>query len=163
MEMMNSFTGHVLVPLFILLTLASGYCAQDDSKITKEDVLNAIPWFRADPLSDKGRTAAAIVVRYVDKSHDVTVKIGKKTLPTMEAKGLSERERLALLSAFVIGNADSQLLRGKKGDDSYAGDLELIETYRYLQRRNPKLKVPEIERLIDLEKSGQLKKYVSSP
>jgi hypothetical protein len=63
----------------------------------------------------------------------------------------------------VVGNVRSQLLRGKKTNDSYAGGLQVIETYRQLQKRNPKLRINEIEKFIQLEKQGKLAAYLASP
>jgi hypothetical protein len=66
-----------------------------------------------------------------------------------------------LVSAFIVGDADSQLLRSKKGDDSYAGVIQMIDTYRYIQQTKPSFRVPEIDQFIELEKHAQLKAYVS--
>jgi hypothetical protein len=62
----------------------------------------------------------------------------------------------------VVGNADSQLLRHQKKDDSYAGLLQMIDSYRQMQRKNPKLRIAELEKFIEMEKHGQLKAYASS-
>jgi hypothetical protein len=67
-----------------------------------------------------------------------------------------------LFGAFVAGNVDSQLLRSVKKDDSYGGDIQLIETYQRMQKRKPKLRIPEIERLIELKSKGQLRAYLAS-
>jgi hypothetical protein len=63
--------------------------------------------------------------------------------------------RSTLTAAFLVGNVDAQLLRGDKKDDPYAGLLRMIDTYRQMQRKNVKLKIPEVEKFIDMEKHGK--------
>jgi hypothetical protein len=124
--------------------------------------LKAIGLFRDDPLSEDGRGAAAIIVSFSDKSHDVVVRLSKKVFPVFDAPGVSKKETNALLAAFIAGNLDSQLLRGVKKDDAYAGELQLIQTYRQLQKKNSKLKIPAIERMAEMEQRGELKRYLAS-
>jgi hypothetical protein len=130
--------------------------------ITHETVLNAIMTFRVDPLSEDARQAGAVVIRFVEQSHDVIVKISSKTLPFFSNKSLPEKYRATLLAAFVVGNVDSQLLRHQKKDDSYAGLLQLIESYRQMQWQNPSLRISEVEKFIEMQNRGELKAYVSS-
>jgi hypothetical protein len=147
-----------------LVALAPTLCtaAASDRVITKEIALKAIVIFRDDPLSKEGRAAAALIVTFIDKNHDVVVELNKKAFPVFDAPGVSQDERALLLAAFAAGNADSQLLRGVRKDDSYAGDLQLIQTYRQLQRNNVKLKIPSIEKMAQMEQRGELKRYLNS-
>jgi hypothetical protein len=149
----------ILVVASSLATTLSASAKKD--VISKDTVLNAIATFRIEPTSETGRAAAAIVVEFVDQSHDVSVTLGDKTLSFMKNKSIPERYRAALISAFIVGDADSQLLRNKKGDDSYAGLIQMIDTYRYLQQTKPSFRVAEIDQFIEMEKHGQLKAYVS--
>lgn len=130
--------------------------------ITHETVLYAIMTFRVDPLSEDARQAGAVVMRFVEQSHDVVVKISSKTLPFLSNKSLPEKCRATLLAAFVVGNVDSQLLRHQKRDDSYAGLLQLIESYRQMQWKNPRLRISEVEKFIEMQNRGELRTYVSS-
>lgn len=130
--------------------------------ITHETVLYAIMTFRVDPLSEDARQAGAVVMRFVEQSHDVVVKISSKTLPFLSNKSLPEKCRATLLAAFVVGNVDSQLLRHQKRDDSYAGLLQLIESYRQMQWKNPRLRISEVETFIEMQNRGELRTYVSS-
>ena len=130
--------------------------------ITHETVLYAIMTFRVDPLSEDARQAGAVVMRFVEQSHDVVVKISSKTLPFLSNKSLPEKYRATLLAAFVVGNVDSQLLRHQKKDDSYAGLLQLIESYHQMRWKNPKLRISEVEKFIEMQNRGELKAYVSS-
>jgi hypothetical protein len=150
------------IPLFAFVALTVSTAAPADPVITKEVALKAIGLFRDDPLSEDGRGAAAIIVTFVDKSHDVVVGLSKKVFPVFDAPGVSKKETNALLAAFIAGNLDSQLLRGVKKDDPYAGDLQMIQTYRQLQQKNPKLKIPAVEKMAEMEQRGELKRYLSS-
>ena len=38
-----------------------------------------------------------------------------------------------------------------------------METYRQMRKKKPKLRIPEIEKLIELESKGQLRSYLSKP
>ena len=138
----------------------SALCAAPTQTITKETVLNAITEFRVDPTSGRGRAAAAVVLNFTEKSPDVVVKINPKTVPFLKKNG--EPERGSLMAAFIVGNLDAQLLRGEKKDNPYAGELQVIETYRQLKKKNSKLRIPEVEKFIELEKRGELKAYVES-
>ena len=145
-----------------LCTAAVSLAAPPAKTISKQTVLDAIMTFRVDPLSEDGRQAGAIVVLFTDQDHDVSVSLRQKTLPFLTDKSLPENYRGAFLAAFVVGNVDSQLLRHQKKDDSYAGLQQLIESYHQMQRKNPKLRVAEIEKFVELEKRGQLKAYAES-
>jgi hypothetical protein len=147
-----------------VVALAVNLCtaAPTDPVFTKESVLKAIVIFRDDPLSKEGRAAAALIIAFVDKSHDVVVSLNKKAFPVFDAPGVSQDEKALLLAAFAAGNADSQLLRGSRKDDPYAGDLQLIQTYRQLQKKDMKLKISSIEKMADMEQRGELKHYLGS-
>ena len=134
-----------------------------ETKISRETALDAIMTFRADPFSGWNRGAAGIIFKFVEKSPDVVVNITRKALPFLGDKSVNHSDECLLLAAFVAGNVDSQLLKKRKKDDSYAGDLQVIATYRQMQQKNPKLRIASVEKLIDLEKRGELKRYVISP
>ncbi len=150
------------IPPLAFVALALSVADAADPVITKEIALKAIMIFRDDPLSEDGRAAAAIIITFVDKNHDVLVALNKKAFPVFDAPGVSQKETSLLLAAFTAGNVDSQLLRGVRKDDAYAGDLQLIQTYRQLQKKNPRLKIAGVEKLAEMEQRGQLKAYLSS-
>ena len=81
----------------------------------------------------------------------------------MEDMKILKEDRLVLLDAFIIGNVDGQLLRNDKKDDPYAGVTEMIQVYREMQKTLSDFKIQAIDNFIDLEKRGELKKYVTSP
>ena len=127
-----------------LMTAATG--AVPKQTITHEMVLEAIRSFRANPVSPNAQTAARLVKEFAESSPDVMVTISKKAVPLINSFEIPISESGPLTAAFVVGNVRSQLLTGKKTNDSYAGGLQVIETYRQLQRRNSKLRIDGIER-----------------
>jgi hypothetical protein len=150
------------IPPLAFVALAISVAAPADLVITKEIALKAIMIFRDDPLSEDGRGAAGLIIMFVDKNHDVLVALNKKVFPVFGAPGVAQNETSLLLAAFAAGNVDSQLLRGVKKDDPYAGDLQMIQTYRQLQKKNPNLKIPAVEKMAEMEQRGELKRYLSS-
>lgn len=131
--------------------------------ITKEIARDAITVFRQDPLSPRGRAAGEIVRRFAEKSEDVILHVTPKVAPFLTNVELAKENRALLLDAFTVGNVDSQLLRNEKKDDPYAGVQELISTYRRVQMAVPTFNLPEVEKLVEMEKRGELKAYVTSP
>jgi len=128
--------------------------------ISKETVLNAIAIFRGDPTSHDAQPAARLVKEFAESSGDVRVNITKKAVPLISHHELPISETGPLTAAFLVGNVRSQLLNNRVGDDPYAGGLQVIETYRQLQRKNPRLRINEIEKFVELEKAGKLKTYL---
>lgn len=127
------------------------YSAEMKPNLSKQEVLNLIASFRGDPLSERGRLAGAFILAYVKTNPAVIVQYTPRVLPISDDNGLADEDRGTLMAAYAAGNVQSQLSRRKAGDDPYTGDLQLIETYRKLQRRNSKLKLPPVEKLDELE------------
>jgi hypothetical protein len=152
----------LMFTLFVsLLTAAPG--AVPKQTITHEMVLEAIRSFLANPVSPNAQTAARLIKEFAETSPDVMVTISKKAVPLIDHPEIPISETAPLTAAFLVGNVRSQLLTGKKTNDSYAGGLQVIATYRQLQKRNPQLRISEIEKLIQLEKQGNLAAYLASP
>jgi hypothetical protein len=153
------------IPLFLLtLALASTVAvAQKPAKpISKETALKAIELFRADSLSAQGQGAGSIILQFAEQSPDVEVSVRPKVLPWLDAKP-QPKHASQLLGAFFAGNIKSQLESGQTKDDSYAGVLQVIATYRQIQQREPAFKVPAVDKLIDLEAQKKLKAYLAAP
>jgi hypothetical protein len=149
--------------LILCFLLAVSHLDAAEKPVTKDLVRQSITVFRQDPTSDLARAAQAIVVNFSRASPDILIVFNPKNYPISEFALASEAEQMTLLAAFIVGNVDSQLSRGSKArDDSYAGDLQLIRTYRQLQQKNRKLKLPAIEKMAVMESHGELKRYLSS-
>ncbi len=135
----------------------------DQIPTTKEAARRAITIFRQDPFSPRGRAAGDGVRAFAEKSDDVILEVNKKRAPFLSNLKLAEGDRVLLLAAFIVGNVDSQLLRNEKKDDPYAGELEVINVYKQMKKRNPAIDLPEVQNFMDLEKRGELKSYIESP
>ena len=144
--------------LLLCFLLFGSVVEAGDKLPTKEQVIKAIAVFRQDPTSDLAKAARSVVVNF--SSPDILIVISPKNFPLSDLP-TTEEPQLTLLAAFIVGNVDSQLTSGSKArDDAYAGDLQMIRTYRQLQQKNRKLKIPAIEKLAELESRGQLKTYL---
>jgi hypothetical protein len=131
--------------------------------ISKEDVRNAIRIFRQAPASPRGRAAGKFVQRFAEKNDSVVVYITDKVVPFLSNVKIPHEDLALLLSAFVVGNVDTQLLRNEKKDQPYDGVVEMIETYRRMRTRDPAVRIAEVEKFIEMEKRGELKKYLGAP
>jgi hypothetical protein len=136
--------------------------AAPNRQVTRETAIEAITIFRVDPTSERGRAAGGVILEFVESSPEVVVNITKRAVPFLSNDAIPLAVKSTLTAAFVAGNVDAQLLRGDKRDDPYAGVLQVIDTYRQMQRNNADLKIAEVEEFIEMEKRGELKAYVSS-
>ena len=131
--------------------------------MTKEMARNAITVFRQDALSPRGRAAGEVVRRFAEKDESVVVEISGKVVPFINDLKVMQEDRTLLLDAFVVGNVDAQFLRNEKKDDPYSGVTEMIETYKQMKKRNPAINIPDVEKFVEMEKHGELKKYLATP
>ena len=152
----------ILIAGAILLLVVHLPAADVGMPISKEEVRNAITVFRQAPASPRGRAAGKMVQRFAEKNDSVIVYITDKVVPFLSNVKIPHEDRALLLDAFFVGNIDSQLLRNEKKDHPYDGVLEVIEVYRRMRARDPVVRIAEVEKLIDLEKRGELKQYVGS-
>ena len=152
---------YLAVLLLLTLSICSTFAAEEEKPITKEIALKAIALFRANPGSEDGRGAAAIIVRFAEASPDVTITLSKDLLPWVGTNPGSKYESL-LLAAYIAGSTQAQLLNAKSGDDRLAGTMLLNETYLKLQQDEPNLHIEAIEKLMELQKQGKLKEYLES-
>jgi hypothetical protein len=151
-----------LTVLALILAAAMPAPAQTPKQaIPKDDVLKAIADFRADPNSDSGHGAAAVIVRFAQDSPSVRVSGSAVLQPWMAAKPPPKHNRL-LLVAYIAGSVRSQLASGQTKDDPMAGEEQVFETYQKLQQATPDLHIPEVEKLLDLKKQGKLQEYLEA-
>jgi hypothetical protein len=106
------------------------------------------------------RGVAKTILDFAEASPAVMISFGKKVVPWIGKEEVDQR-RSVLLAAYVAGNTESQLRRGKKEDDPVAGVLQAFATYRQLQQADPAFRMDEVETLIALEKEGRLKEHLS--
>jgi hypothetical protein len=127
--------------------------------LTKSEALKVIDSFIKAPVGPKGQIAAAAILQFAEASEDVTIEFTPKAVPWVKEGKSSETSRI-LLAAWVAGNVRAQIEKKKNANDSYAGELQVLETYKMLKEKNQNLSIPEVEKLIKLEEKGELKKYL---
>ena len=150
---------YLTIASLVLLAVCSP-AAEPESPISAEAVRTAIATFRQNPLSKEGRAAGETVRTFAEKSDTVIVQFTSKATPFLDNPELLTANRTLLQNAFVVGNVDSQLSRKEKKDDSYAGVLEVLHTYREMQKQRPTFKLPVMEKFIEMEKRGELKGFL---
>lgn len=147
--------------VLIALTACAGAQAKTRDSIDRETVRKAITIFRRTPANQQGSMVRPIILRYAQESPDVEVLVSPKLLPWLDTNGKGHEEAGAvLLTAYVAGNVQSQLEKRKMKDDPVAGTEQVIATYRQLQKTKPRLRIMEVEKLIDLQRQGKLVKHL---
>ena len=153
-------TSLAAVILGTLMLQANGAEPEILGGITKDMARNAIAVFRQDPLSQRGFAAGEMVRRFAEKDDSVIVQISDKVVPFLGNMKIMKENQTILLDAFVVGNVDAQFLRNERKDDPYSGVTEMIETYKQMKKRDPALVVEDMQKFMDMEKNGELKKYL---
>ncbi len=150
---------------FVLIALmaCAGAQARTRDSIDKETVRKAITIFCRTPANQQGSMVRPIILRYAQESPDVEIVVSPKFLPWLDASVKGHEEAGAvLLTAYVAGDVQSQLEKRKTKDDPVAGTEQVIATYRQLQKTEPRLRIMEIENLIDLQRQGKLAKHLET-
>ena len=146
----------------VLLAALSGARGDDPPKpapVTREAVQKAIATFRAEPTTDEGRTAGALIVRFVEESSEVTVVISRRNMPWYSGQSSSKYDPL-LMTAYSAGSVRAQLESGVMKDDPRAGNKQVIETYKQLKTADANLRLPMLEKMTEMAASEQaLKNY----
>jgi hypothetical protein len=132
-----------------------------DDRMIAQRALEAIREFQANPVAAVERGVAKTIIDFAEASPAVLISFSKKVVPWLGPDKTDERGSV-LLAAFVAGNTEAQLRRGKKEDDPLAGVLQVISTYRQLQQADPAFRLEEVEALIVLEQEGHLKEHLSA-
>ncbi len=146
--------------LVFLIALVSAQAKSSGPSIDKETVRKAILIFCQTPSNQQGSMVRPIILRFARESPAVEIVVSPKAMPWIESNKVGDEAKEALLTAYVAGDVQSQLVKRKTKDDPVAGTEQVIATYRQLQRAEPGLKVVEVEKLIDLQKQGKLAKHL---
>jgi hypothetical protein len=147
---------------FACLAVTLSWCvaAFAAEAITRSQVLDAIAVLEKDVTAEAAPEAAAKVARFGEESPSVLIIIGDETMPWMadQAPAAEAAVRAMLTAAYFAGNIKAQLERRHAQDDPYAGWLFLFNAYKQMRKKQPALRIPEIEALQEQEKAGVLKK-----
>lgn len=153
---------HWIIALIILLGHPIASPGQQSKQpISKDAVLKAIALFREEPASEQGRGAASIILRYGQESAVVEVVISPKFLPWLGAKPTPKHSD-TLMAAYLAGTTRAQLESGRTKNDAVAGTEQVIETYQKLKISDPSLRIPDVEKFIQLKAQGKLAGYLNA-
>ena len=152
-----------VVLIFVtVIVCARAQAKVPDRPIDKDTVRMAITIFRRTPTNQQGSMARPIIIRYAQESPDVHIDVSTRVMPWMaNTKGYDDAVPV-LLTAYVAGDVQAQLDRRKPKDDPMAGTEQVIATYQQMQRTEPRLRIMEVEKLIDLKKQGKLAKHLEN-
>ena len=142
----------------MLLALLAG-AGLEAQPISRHAVLAAIAVLGKDVTGPGALQAAVTVTQFGRDSNDVLLIVSPDTLPWVQTN-VSEADaqvRALLMAAYFAGDIKSQLQKGRPGDDPYSGWLAAIRAYRQVQKKQPRVSIPEIEDLIRQEKAGTLR------
>ncbi len=155
--------NRIVVFIVVFLISCTGVRAKTaGSSIDKDTVRKAITIFRRTPSNQQGSMVRPIILRFAQESPDVEIVVSQKFLPWIGVNKVREEAGAVLLTAYVAGNVQSQLDKNKTKDDPVAGTEQVIATYRQLQQTQPRLRITEVEKLIDLKRQGKLAKHLET-
>jgi hypothetical protein len=144
-----------------IIVLATLQAAKSECIVTHDAVLKEILIFSRAPLTEDGRGAAAVIVRFAQESEHVTITLSSAVTPWIGGKQEYKYSEI-LLAAYIAGNLKSQLERGKNEDDPHAGLVQVFKTYAQLKEADGKFKVPEIDKLMELHSENKLEEYLKN-
>jgi hypothetical protein len=136
-----------------LLVLFS--CAGKAAFENKTDILQYITIIENDPMSMDADKAYPAILRYAEKSKDVTVTIDEKVLPWVGGKYTR-----ILLGSFIAGNMKPQIENKKNEDNTFAGLLLLFDAYNLIKKADPDFIEQEIEKQQELQAKNELRQYL---
>ncbi len=153
------------IVLAVFVVAMAGERAQakaPEQPIDKDTVRMAITIFRRTPTNQQGNMVRPIILRYAQESPDVRIEVSSRVMPWFGNSKEYDDAMPVLLTAYVAGDVEAQLIKRKPLDDPLAGTEQVIATYRQMQRTEPHLRIMELEKLIDLKKRGKLAKHLET-
>jgi len=162
--LMMSHVARAVEPVAKEQAVTNGQSVAKEPPVTAEQALAAVALLETNAASDAGVEASKKIIRFAQESHAVTVRLNPATVPWAHAKVL-EREgavRLLLLGAYIGGDVRAQLMAQQKpSDDPYDGWRSTIDVYRQIRQKKPNIVIPEIDALVEKQKTGELKRYAA--
>ena len=152
----------IVALVVVVLVSCTGVRAKPSGSIDRDTVRKAIIIFRRTPANQQGSMVRPIILRFARESPDVEVVVSPKVMPWIGDSKAHVQARAVLLTAYVAGNVRSQLDQRKTKDDPMAGTEQVIDTYRQLQLTEPRLRIMEVEKLIELQRHGKLAQHLES-
>ncbi len=148
----------MLLFAFNLTVMAAAAPAADKAAVpSKEVVLGAIASLSYQPFGPQAEAARNIVIEYALDSDDVVILLDTQFIPFYGKSQWSTH----LFAAYLAGNIEEQLEQNKKTYATYDGLIFMLNTYDEIQKQDKGFKIPELERMVELFKKDQLKKFVA--
>jgi hypothetical protein len=148
------------------LALATSAFAQDKPKLpSKTELLEAIETFSKAPLSPEGKAAGDKVLLFMGDTRGTNyadLRLFPELSPGTQRDAPDKVKKAigTLLRARIAGNLRPQLQSGVITNQPYAEVQQMLKTYAQLKKADPTLRLPNVEKLADLEAKGQLKQFV---
>lgn len=149
---------HLRLTRLIVFALL-GVVAARAEPVSRPEVLAAIAVLEHDITAPEAVKAATTVMRFGKESNDVLITVGLDTMPWMrtDVSRSEARVREMLMAAYCAGDIKSQLAKRRAEDDPYRGWLAVIKAYRQIRQKQPEVRIPEVEELIEKEQAGVLR------
>jgi hypothetical protein len=153
---MKALSGFITTVVMVFAVTAVAFAAE--TRISEKEVRIAIESFLQNPTvpSEEAKT----IVTFAAESDAVNVVMGPVSCPWIGNKEHEDAQPL-LLAAFAAGNVRSQLDSGVRKDDAYSGLIAVFRVYRHMKNANPKLTIPEVEKLLKLHRQGRLTEHLA--
>ena len=144
----------------------TGDRAEGETKLTGNQVLEAISIFAEAPLSEDRQDIASILAKYADEN-SIVVPIDPGFYPWM-AESPEVKHKQTLRVAVIAGNLQSYMTAQSAGDLAPGGSLDptragllfLFEIYNKLKANDTEFSIPLIEEQIQAHKNGKLRDYI---
>jgi len=145
--------------LLACLLLGSTLAVARAEPVTRREAVAAIKVLETDITGPDALKAAETVTRFGKESDAVLIIVGPETMPWVQTD-VPEGEakvRAMLMAAYFAGDIKAQLEKRRAEDDPYRGWLAVIKAYQQIRKKQPRIRIDEVEELIAKEEAGVLK------
>ncbi len=126
---------------------------------TRQEFAAAVRVLDTEITGQKAAEAAGVVIRFVERSEEVAVTLGREVAPWVmevpEEDAEAQEMSALLLAAYLGANAEAQLASGERKDHVLAGWKAALATYRKM-RDAGRTAIAALEELVDAEHGGKL-------
>ena len=160
MKLTTSIVGRALLLMVTssITTMHAGAAEQETSAATKTRMIQLIGTLESDPFQKDANEVRSEVMTWLIEAPDVTVTICLEVLG--DIKKIKGDEGGILLAQLGFSQAKFILENPGKATDQHAitvaGVEGVLRTYAAMKSTKPNLAIPEVDRLVKLQASGEL-------
>ncbi|MGR8947791.1 MAG: hypothetical protein ACU84Q_07080 [Gammaproteobacteria bacterium] len=143
----------LLLKLFCLLLLPLAANGQQTQLVSRDQALFAYAEFAADPIAKLNQ--APVFLKFIETDGEAHIVLDQKLTAWMYEDHEPEA-RAVLYAAYMGSNMNAQLTGASNGDDAVQGMTGVIEAYRKLKVKYPKLSIAMLESLLPHLENGTL-------